>query len=121
MRTNAKDDIPEADIADEIAQYRAILRGRTRYYLAQREAGVPAVSAAILDMVILANLEGCFLDLEGLSRVADMPRQLTRERVMELIRGGWVEVRQSEAGAGLFATDMAASFTDHWIGIAHAA
>lgn len=109
------------DPGKEVSHYRVILRQRTRYYLAQRDAGVPPVCAAMLDLVILGNLEGCFMDIEALAEVMAMPRAAVRERVVELIREGWIEVRQSASGAGLHATEKAATFAEHWIGIANAA
>ena len=110
-----------ADVGEEIGHYRAILRQRTRYYLAQRDAGVPPVGAAILDLVILGNLEGCFINIEALAEVLDIARGAARERVVELIREGWIEVRQTASGAGLHATEKAAECAEHWIGIARAA
>jgi hypothetical protein len=104
----------------DVARYRAILKQRTRYYLAQRDAGVPALGAAILDLVILGNLEGCCMDVESLSGVLALPRAAVRQQVVELIKDGWVEVAQSRAGASLHATEKAAGFAEQWIGIAGA-
>ena len=120
MHAHARTDEYGAEPAADVTRYRAILRQRTRYYLAQREAGVPPLGAAILDLVILGNLEGCFMDVEALAEVMDLARNSARERVVELIRDGWVEVRQSATGAGLHATEKAAAFAEHWIGIADA-
>ena len=111
----------ESDLRDDIVHYRAILRQRTRYYLAQRDAGVPAPGAAVLDLLILGNLEGCFMDVDSVAEVLGLARSAARERVVDLIREGWVEVRHCETGAGLYATEKAASFAEHWIGIASAA
>ena len=111
----------EVGLGDDVTHYRAILRQRTRYYLAQRDAGVPAIGAAILDLVILGNLEGCSMNVEAVAEVMGMARGAARERVVELIRAGWIEVRHTETGAGLYATEKAASFAEHWIGIASAA
>jgi hypothetical protein len=104
----------------EVARYRTILKQRTRYYLAQRDAGVPALGAAILDLIILGNLEGCGMGVESLSVVLMLPRAAVRQQVVELIREGWVEVAQSASGAGLHATEKAASYAEQWIGIAAA-
>ncbi len=121
MQACAKKAEDETGLRDDVTHYRAILRQRTRYYLAQRDAGVPAIGAAILDLVILGNLEGCFMDVEALAEVMGLARGAARERVVELIREGWVEVRHSETAPGLYATEKAAAFTEHWIGIASAA
>lgn len=110
----------EEDIEVDVEHYRGILKQRVRYYLAQREAGVPAVGAAILDLVILGNLEGCIMNIESLSDVMDVPRTMVRQHLMELIRDGWVEVKQSSLGASLHTSEKAATFADHWIGIASA-
>ena len=108
----------EWDAEADLARYRTILKQRTRYYLAQRDAGVPALGAAILDMVILGNLEGCRMDIELLSDVLVLSRTAVRQQVVDLIKDGWVEVVQSCSGASLFATDKAAGFAEQWIGIA---
>lgn len=110
----------ENDLEVDIAHYRGILKQRVRYYLAQREAGVPAVGAAILDLVILGNLEGCIMNVESLSDVMDVARNTVRLNVVELIRDGWIEVQQSPLGASLHASEKAATFADQWIGIAQA-
>jgi hypothetical protein len=83
----------EDDGEPDIAHYRAILKQRVRYYLAQREAGVPADGVAILDLIILGNLEGCIMNVESLSDVMDAGRGAVRQRVVDLVRDGWVEVR----------------------------
>lgn len=121
MQACAKLPEEEVGLGEDVVHYRAILRQRTRYYLAQRDAGVPAIGAAILDLLILGNLEGCFMDVDSVAEVMAMTRGAARERVVELIREGWVEVRHREGGAGLYATEKAASFAEHWIGIAGAA
>lgn len=119
MQTNAA--IDEAwDLQDEVARYRTILKQRTRYYLAQRDAGVPALGAAILDLVILGNLENCCMDVNALSQVLGLDRSAIRPQVVELIQGGWVEVRQSSSAASLHATEKAASYAEQWIGLAAA-
>jgi hypothetical protein len=110
----------EADVELDVAHYRGILKQRVRYYLAQREAGVPAVGAAILDLIILGNLEGCVLDIESLSDVMDVSRTMVRQHLVELIRDGWVDVRQTALGASLHASEKAATYADQWIGIAGA-
>jgi len=110
----------EDDVEVDVRHYRGILKQRVRYYLAQREAGVPVVGAAMLDLIILGNLEGCIMDIESLSDVMDVSRTLVRHHLMELIRDGWVEVRQSSLGASLHASEKAATFADQWIGIASA-
>lgn len=109
----------EQDLRSEVSHYRAILKQRTRYYLAQRDAGVPLVGAAILDLVILGNLEACFMDIESVADVMCMPRPAARQEIVGLIREGWLEVRQTSDGAGLHATDKAAGFAEQWIGIAN--
>lgn len=102
----------------DVARYRAILKQRTRYYLAQRDAGVPAIGAAILDLIILGNLEGCCMDMESLADVVGLSRTTVRQQVVELIKDGWVEVAQSRTGVSLHATEKAAGFAEQWIGIA---
>ena len=119
MQTNAAID-ETGDVQAEVARYRAILKQRTRYYLAQRDAGVPALGAAILDLVILGNLENCCMDVNALSQVLGLERTAVRPQVVELIKGGWVEVTQSPSGASLHATEKAASYAEHWIGLAAA-
>lgn len=104
----------------DVVRYRAILKQRTRYYLAQRDAGVPALGAAILDLIILGDLEGCFMDVEALSEVLGLPRNAVRQQAVELIKDGWIEVTHCAAGAGLHATEKAAGFAEQWIGIAAA-
>ncbi len=104
----------------DVARYRAILKQRTRYYLAQRDAGVPPLGAAILDLIILGDLEGCFMDVESLSQVLGLSRNAVRQQVVELIKDGWIEVAHVPAGAGLHATEKAAGFAEQWIGIAAA-
>jgi hypothetical protein len=121
MQARAKISEDEVGLRNDVTHYRAILRQRTRYYLAQRDAGVPAIGAAMLDLVILGNLEGCFMDVDAVAEVMGLVRSAARERVVELIRAGWIEVRQSETGPGLYATEKAAAFAEHWIGIASAA
>ena len=121
MQAHATTNDEEAELAAEVRRYRDILRRRTRYYLAQRDAGVPRRGTAILDLVILANLESCFMDMEALAEVMDLPRNAVRDRVVELIRGGWIEVRHSQSGAGLYATEKAGTFAESWLGIADAA
>jgi hypothetical protein len=108
----------EQEVQADAARYRAILKQRTRYYLAQRDAGVPALGAAILDLIILGNLESCRMDVEALSEVLALSRAAVRQQVVELIKDGWVEVAQSCAGTSLHATDKAAGFAEQWIGIA---
>lgn len=107
------------DVRNEVSHYRAILKQRTRYYLAQRDAGVPMIGAAILDLVILGNLEGCFMDIESVADVMCMPRPAARQEIVELIREEWLEVQHSPDGAGLHATEKAAGFAEQWIGIAN--
>jgi DNA-binding IclR family transcriptional regulator len=114
-------ELTESSHQADVRHYRGILKQRTRYYLAQRDAGVPALGAAILDLVILANLEGCFMNVESLAEVTGMARNTIRLQVVELIRAGWIDVTQSPAGAGLYASEMAASHAEQWIGIAGAA
>lgn len=115
----AKAIIPDdSGLEADVFRYRAILQQRTRYYLAQRDAGVPALGAAILDLIILGNLECCFMDVESLSAVLALPRAVVRQQVVDLIKDGWVEVAQSTSGAGLHATEKSASFAEQWIGIA---
>ena len=110
----------EGGLQADIVRYRAILKQRTRYYLAQRDAGVPALGAAILDLIILGDLEGCFMDVESLSEVLGLARNAVRHQVVELIKDGWIEVTHAAAGAGLHATEKAAGFAEQWIGIAAA-
>jgi hypothetical protein len=102
----------------DVARYRAILKQRTRYYLAQRDAGVPALGAAILDLIILGDLECCLMNVDALALVLAMPRSAVRQQVVDLIKDGWIEVTQSASGAGLHATEKAAGFAEQWIGIA---
>jgi hypothetical protein len=99
-------------------RFRAVLKQRTRYYLAQRDDGVPALGAAILDLIILGNLECCFMDVESLSEVLSLPRNAVRQHVVDLIKAGWVEVAQTCSGTGLHATEKAAGFAEQWIGLA---
>ena len=110
----------DGGVRADAARYRAILKQRTRYYLAQRDAGVPALGAAILDLIILGDLEGCFMDVAALARVLGLPRNAMRQQVVELIKDGWIEVTQAAGGAGLHATEKAAGFAEQWIGIAAA-
>lgn len=110
----------DGGIQADIVRYRSILKQRTRYYLAQRDAGVPALGAAILDLIILGDLEGCFMDVEALAEVLALPRNAVRQQVVELIKDGWIEVAHAASGAGLHASEKAAGFAEQWIGIAAA-
>jgi hypothetical protein len=108
----------EGALQADTHRFRAVLKQRTRYYLAQRDDGVPALGAAILDLIILGNLECCFMDVESLSEVLSLPRNAVRQQVVDLIKDGWVEVAQSRSGTGLHATEKAADFAEQWIGLA---
>jgi len=118
MQANAE--TYESDLDVDVNHYRGILKQRTRYYLAQRDAGVPVIGAAILDLIILGNLEGCFMDVNSLSEVMSVSRNMVRQEVVELIRDGWVEVKQSQTGSSLHVTEKATAFAEQWIGIASA-
>jgi DNA-binding MarR family transcriptional regulator len=123
MQANAETYEPDLDVPDldvDVNHYRGILKQRTRYYLAQRDAGVPVIGAAILDLIILGNLEGCFMDMESLSEVMSIARPTVRQEVVTLIRDGWVKVEQSQAGSSLHVTEKAAAFAEQLIGIASA-
>ena len=108
----------DGSVQADVRHYRSILKRRTRYYLAQRDAGVPALGAAMLDLIILANLESCLMDVDALAGVMGLAPNAVRRQVVELISGGWIKVVQSPSGASLHATEKAADFAEQWMGIA---
>jgi hypothetical protein len=101
--------------ATNVALCRSVLKRRTRYYLAQREAGISAQGAGILDLVVLGQIEGCCMDVAMLSDVLNLSNSAVRLQVVDLIKGGWVVVRNSDGQARLHMTDKAADCASTWI------
>ncbi len=101
--------------ATNVALCRSVLKRRTRYYLAQREAGISAQGAGILDLVVLGQIEGCCMDVTMLSDVLNLSNSAMRLQVVDLIKGGWVVVRNSNGQARLHMTDKAADYASTWI------
>ena len=101
--------------ATNVALCRSVLKRRTRYYLAQREAGISAQGAGILDLVVLGQIEGCCMDVAMLGDVLNLSNSAVRLQVVDLIKGGWVVVRNSDGQARLHMTDKAADYASTWI------
>jgi len=101
--------------ATNVALCRSVLKRRTRYYLAQREAGISAQGAGILDLVVLGQIEGCCMDVAMLSDLLNLSNSTVRLQVVELIKGGWVVVRNNGEQARLHITDKAADYASTWI------
>lgn len=105
----------ESPHAANIALCRSVLKRRTRYYLAQREAGISAQGAGILDLVVLGQIEGCCMDVAMLSDVLNVSTSTIRLQVVELIKEGWIVVRNDGGQARLCMTDKAADYASTWI------
>ena len=103
-----------ADTSD-VALCRRVLKHRTRYYLAQRDAGVSALGAAILDLIVLGQIEGCCKRLGTLSEVLNLHRSTVRLHVVGLIKDGWVDVDNSVGEPLLNMSEKAANYASNWI------
>lgn len=101
--------------ASDVALCRSVLKRRTRYFLAQREAGISAQGAGILDLVVLGQIEGCCMDIAKLSDLLNLPPSATRLQVVELIKDGWIAARNTGGQASLQMTDKAADYASTWI------
>jgi len=113
--TNEDSETGQGQHATNVALCRSVLKRRTRYYLAQREAGISAQGAGILDLVVLGQIEGCCMDVAMLSDVLNLSNSAVRLQVVDLIKGGWVVVRNSDGQARLHMTDKAADCASTWI------
>ena len=113
--TNEDSETGQGQHATNVALCRSVLKRRTRYYLAQREAGISAQGAGILDLVVLGQIEGCCMDVAMLSDLLNLSNSTVRLQVVELIKGGWVVVRNSDGQARLHMTDKAADCASTWI------
>jgi len=113
--TNEDSETGQGQHATNVALCRSVLKRRTRYYLAQREAGISAQGAGILDLVVLGQIEGCCMDVAMLSDVLNLSNSAVRLQVVDLIKGGWVVVRNSDGQARLHMTDKAADYASTWI------
>ena len=112
---NQESEAGEGPHASNVALCRSVLKRRTRYYLAQREAGISAQGAGILDLVVLGQIEGCCMDVAMLSDVLNLSNSAVRLQVVELIKDGWVIVRNTGGQARLYMTDKAADYASTWI------
>ncbi len=115
LLNNEKAELSESPHADNIALCRSVLKRRTRYYLAQREAGISAQGAGILDLVVLGQIESCCMDVAKLSDVLNLSNSAVRLQVVELIKEGWIVVRNDGGQARLHMTDKAADYASTWI------
>lgn len=112
---NENSETGQGQHATNVALCRSVLKRRTRYYLAQREAGISAQGAGILDLVVLGQIEGCCMDVAMLSDVLNLSSSAVRLQVVELIKGGWVVVYNGGGQARLHMTDKAADYASTWI------
>ncbi|MCG8546319.1 MAG: hypothetical protein MJE12_19145 [Alphaproteobacteria bacterium] len=80
---------------------RDVLKNRTRYYLALREAGVPPLGVFILDVIVLGCIEGYTMDIETLADLLNLPPPTVRLQVVTLIKDGWIEPVQTPQRATL--------------------
>lgn len=101
--------------ASNVALCRSVLKRRTRYYLAQREVGLSAQGAGILDLVVLGQIEGCCMDVNKLSDLLCLSNSAVRLQVVELIKDGWIVVRHDDGQPRLYMTDKAADHASTWI------
>lgn len=112
---NEESETGQGPHATNVALCRSVLKRRTRYYLAQREAGISAQGAGILDLVVLGQIEGCCMDVSKLTDLLNISNSAVRLQVVELIKGGWVVVRNVDGEARLYMTDKAADYASTWI------
>ena len=92
---------PDFEPAFDLDVCRDVLKNRTRYYLALREAGVPPLGVFILDVIALGCIEGYAMDIETLADLLNLPRPTVRLQVVTLIKDGWIETTQTPEGATL--------------------
>lgn len=103
----------EAQVSDEVC--RDVLKKRTRYYLALREAGVAPLGVFILDVIVLGSIEGYSMDIGALADILNLPQPTVRLQVVALIKDGWVDAAQSPAGTTVQLSEKGSSHAYSWV------
>lgn len=85
----------------------AVLRTRASYYCAQRNAGLQTIDIALMDMIMMGQLEGRPVDMSALAGIAQIPRPTVRRYVNRLSSEGWLAQKRQGRHRYLYLTDRA--------------